>query len=157
MVFTAMIKYIHRLQSTDHGPGIKSLYSYSLQTTARGGRVFTTNTTANPTRMKTVDKEGVKKAVETGNPVIIDVRNPAELQGGTIPTSHNIPLPALSSALNLASEEFSQRYGFSKPASGSSLIFSCQKGVRAMSAAETAKGLGYDAICYSGSFNDWSQ
>jgi rhodanese-related sulfurtransferase len=99
----------------------------------------------------------VKKAVETGNPIIIDVRNPEELQGGVIPTAHNIPLSALSTALGLSSAEFSQRYGFNKPASGSSLIFSCQKGVRAMSAAETAKGLGYDSICYSGSFNDWSQ
>ncbi len=110
---------------------------------------------------------------------IIDVRQADEIQAtGLIPTSHNIPrtcwlhaakfanrtacLPttivaSVQRALQTATDDFEEEYGFAKPPPNGMVIFTCRSGARALTAAEAAKRAGYaNVYSYPGSWTEWA-
>ncbi|XP_065089201.1 uncharacterized protein LOC135710530 [Ochlerotatus camptorhynchus] len=91
--------------------------------------------------------------------LLIDVRRPDELAGtGTIPTSINIPLSIVGEELKLSPKEFESKYGRTKPAADSPLIFSCRSGVRAGEAANIASKLGFTNVKnYAGSWLEYAE
>lgn len=97
----------------------------------------------------------------THTPVLIDVREPAELTGtGIIPSAISIPLASQPDALYLTADEFETRFGFPKPRvdADRQLVFYCKAGVRAKAAAQLAVQAGYDPErvgVYMGSWLDW--
>ncbi|KAJ5085906.1 hypothetical protein N7532_010677 [Penicillium argentinense] len=99
----------------------------------------------------------------THTPVLIDVREPAELTGtGIIPHALSIPLASQPDALFLTADEFKTRFGFPKPLVDPKhqLVFYCKAGVRARAAAQLAVQAGYDPEqigVYDGSWLDWER
>ncbi|CAI7655136.1 unnamed protein product [Penicillium manginii] len=96
----------------------------------------------------------------THTPILIDVREPAELAQGIIPHALSIPLASQPDAMYLTPDEFETRFGFPKPAADgkTELVFYCKAGVRADAAARLAVQAGYDAEklgVYYGSWLDW--
>ncbi|KAK7792880.1 hypothetical protein R5R35_000432 [Gryllus longicercus] len=92
--------------------------------------------------------------------ILIDVRQPHELQEtGVLPTSINIPLNNLKTALeSLSSEEFQKKYGIPLPDKNAPLVFTCRSGNRSMKALLTALELGFkDAKHYAGGYLDWEK
>lgn len=107
---------------------------------------------------KIYDFEGIKKLVEKpdANKILIDVREPAELESYKMPTSINIPLQSAPGALGLPPDEFKEVFQFPKPKDDQELVFFCLKGIRAKAAEELARSYGYeDTGIYPGSINDW--
>ncbi|PKY04320.1 Rhodanese-like protein [Aspergillus campestris IBT 28561] len=105
-------------------------------------------------------------ASPTHHPILIDVREPAELTAtGIIPSAVSVPLGSQPDALFLTPEEFETRFGFPKPgmAEGESkdpVVFYCKAGVRARTAAQLAVQAGYDADrvgVYEGSWLEWAK
>ncbi|XP_049820335.1 rhodanese domain-containing protein CG4456-like isoform X2 [Aethina tumida] len=104
--------------------------------------------------------DDVFKLKDDPNVLIIDVREPSELQEtGSIPRSINIPLNDVESVLkDLPNNEFEEKYGRTKPDFNFPIIFSCRSGKRAGQALEIAKNLGYKNLSnYKGSWLDWAQ
>ncbi|CAI7610938.1 unnamed protein product [Penicillium pancosmium] len=96
----------------------------------------------------------------THTPILIDVREPAELAQGIIPHALSIPLASQPDAMYLTPDEFETRFGFPKPSADgeTELVFYCKAGVRADAAARLAVQAGYDAEkigVYYGSWLDW--
>lgn len=123
-----------------------------LKTTHLCLRALSTNTP------KIYDFNGIKKLVEKpdSTKVLIDVREPSELESYRMPTSINIPLQSAPGALGLPKEEFKEVFQFPKPEKDQELIFFCLKGIRAKAAEELARSYGYeDTGVYPGSINDW--
>lgn len=109
---------------------------------------------------KVYDFEEIKKLVEKpdSTKILVDVREPSELESYKMPTSINIPLQSAPGALGLPKEEFKQVFQFPKPEKDQQLIFFCLKGIRAKAAEELARSYGYeDTGLYPGSINDWLQ
>ena len=77
------------------------------------------------------------------NAYIVDVREPAEVLQGSIPSSVNLPLSVLADALHLGREPFRQKFGFEKPRLDQELVFYCRSGVRSTTACDVAKRNGY--------------
>ncbi|KAN0071507.1 Rhodanese-like domain containing protein [Elaphomyces granulatus] len=107
------------------------------------------------------------------SPVLIDVREPAELSAtGIIPGAVSVPLASQPDALFLTPDEFETRFGFPKPGVVATddgqgqqqqqyrdVVFYCKAGVRARSAAQLAIQAGYDpprVFVYDGSWLDWA-
>jgi rhodanese-related sulfurtransferase len=109
------------------------------------------------------------------SPVLIDVREPAELSAtGIIPGAVSVPLASQPDALFLTPDEFETRFGFPKPGvvatddgqgqqqqqrQDRDVVFYCKAGVRARSAAQLAIQAGYDpprVSVYDGSWLDWA-
>ncbi|CAK7262851.1 Thiosulfate sulfurtransferase rdl2, mitochondrial [Sporothrix epigloea] len=90
--------------------------------------------------------------------VIIDVREPAELQDtGRIPGSINIPIKTAPDGFFLPDEDFEDRFGFVRPDRDTEVIFYCRSGVRSRAAAGLAKEAGWTKVGeYPGSWLDWS-
>lgn len=109
---------------------------------------------------------------------IIDVREPAELEHGIIPSSHNVPrmyilfpmfrFSAWSLTLMCASlvgllpeafaktcEEFQTHHGFRKPDQHEKIILCCKSGVRSGSAAKYLAQLGYKDVYNYPGYMDW--
>ena len=63
-----------------------------------------------------------------GTAILVDVRNPNELQeDGKIPGSYNIALPELSEAFQLSDAEFKEKYGLDLPSKDNeNLILTCR-------------------------------
>ncbi|KAJ6102093.1 hypothetical protein N7486_004520 [Penicillium sp. IBT 16267x] len=99
----------------------------------------------------------------THSPILIDVREPAELNAtGIIPTAICIPLASQPDALYLTPDEFETRFGFPKPSvnEDQQMVFYCKAGVRARAAAQLAVQAGYDPESigvYDGSWLDWQK
>lgn len=101
------------------------------------------------------------------SPILVDVREPAELVStGIIPGAVAVPLASQPDALYLSPDEFESRFGFPKPGfeEGASptqpLVFYCKAGVRARTAAQLAEQAGYDPArigVYEGSWLDWEK
>lgn len=107
---------------------------------------------------KIYDFEGIKKLVEKpdSSKVLVDVREPSELEAYKMPTAINIPLQSAPGALGLPKEEFKEVFQFPKPDKDQELIFFCLKGIRAKAAEELARSYGYeDTGVYPGSINEW--
>ncbi|KAK9490648.1 Rhodanese-like domain-containing protein [Lipomyces doorenjongii] len=90
--------------------------------------------------------------------ILVDVREPAEVDQGFIPTAINIPYKSAPHALSLSEEAFEEQFGFQKPSKEKELIFYCLGGVRSNYAQELAGNFGYDKRGnYPGSWEDWLQ
>ncbi|XP_016118702.1 thiosulfate sulfurtransferase/rhodanese-like domain-containing protein 1, partial [Sinocyclocheilus grahami] len=91
-----------------------------------------------------VTYEQLKEMMSTGSVQLFDVREPEELEAGFIPGATNIPLGDVEQALRLNPHQFRERYGVPKPGlEDSDFVLYCQRGVRSLTALETAKDLGY--------------
>ncbi|KAL9083345.1 MAG: hypothetical protein Q9159_005853 [Coniocarpon cinnabarinum] len=102
----------------------------------------------------------VKQLSDTTSPdrILIDVREPAEVEAGRIPTAINIPISSQPDALMLPPEEFEDRFGFEKPSANKEVIFYCKAGVRSSAAAKLASQSGFTKIGeYRGSWLDWNR
>ncbi|VEN36216.1 unnamed protein product [Callosobruchus maculatus] len=91
---------------------------------------------------------------------IIDVREPTELQEtGVIPSSINIPLGELESALkDLNDGQFRDKFGRDKPGKQDLIIFSCLKGGRSTKAQEISQKLGYQKVSnFVGGWTEWAE
>lgn len=102
--------------------------------------------------------EDVKRLVENHpkSTVLVDVREPKELQTYRMPNSLNIPVQSAPGALALANEEFKHLFHFEKPDKDKELVFFCLKGIRAQAAEELARSYGYENTgVYPGSISEW--
>ncbi|XP_063823979.1 rhodanese domain-containing protein CG4456-like isoform X1 [Ostrinia nubilalis] len=117
----------------------------------------TLNKMVDPKRV--VGYEDMLKVIHQPEKVIIDVRNPDEVnETGKIPSSINIPLHTVQDVLtSMSDEQFKQQYQRNKPSSSDELIFYCRSGRRSTEALDKALKLGYaNSKTYLGSWNDWS-
>ncbi|BGP50560.1 hypothetical protein JCM10450v2_006479 [Rhodotorula kratochvilovae] len=88
--------------------------------------------------------------------LLIDVREPAEVALGSIPSSVNLPLSSFEKSLAMDEGDFTRVNGFHKPTKKQPMIFYCKAGVRAQTAVDLARSQGYKlARNYEGSYNDW--
>ncbi|XP_013110581.1 rhodanese domain-containing protein CG4456 [Stomoxys calcitrans] len=112
-------------------------------------------------KIEIVYYEFVKSLPNHPEMLLIDVREPLEIQQtGRIPTSINIPLSNVKSALgdDTTPEEFKSKYGRDKPLENTTVIFYCRSGRRSQQAAEFAVALGYTNVKnYKGSWIDWAE
>lgn len=106
----------------------------------------------------TYDELKPKTLSPSPDTVIVDVREPEELQQGFIPTAHNLPLThVLAGAFALDEATFEQKFGWKKPSKDQELIIYCKKGKRSGIATDWAKKGGYTNITeYRGSWLDWA-
>uniref|UniRef100_A0A8C2GXV8 Rhodanese domain-containing protein n=1 Tax=Cyprinus carpio TaxID=7962 RepID=A0A8C2GXV8_CYPCA len=89
-----------------------------------------------------VTYEQLKDMMSTGSVQLFDVREPDKLEAGFIPGASNIPY--VEQALRLNPDQFRERYGVPKPGlEDSDLVLYCQRGIRSLTALETARDLGY--------------
>jgi len=104
-----------------------------------------------------VSGEELKKLIDSnGEYVLIDVREPEELEMGKIPTSVNIPLDDLYDALEMSGEEFIDKYGIPKPDEGENMIYYCMTGNRSGIARQLSVTKGYlKSKNYMGSMVEW--
>ncbi|XP_015243889.1 PREDICTED: thiosulfate sulfurtransferase/rhodanese-like domain-containing protein 3 [Cyprinodon variegatus] len=104
-----------------------------------------------------VDYEQLKRLLAEGKTAVVDVREPWELREyGFIPGSVNVPLGQVSSALQLAPEEFREKYDGEMPRQTDNVVFVCLAGVRSKTALNTAASLGYrDVQHYPGGLQEW--
>lgn len=102
--------------------------------------------------------QDVKKLVqhpEQGK-VLVDVREPRELELYTMPSTINLPFQSAPSALSLSEDEFEDKFQAPKPKNNEELIFFCAKGLRARAAEELARSYGFENTgVYEGSISDW--
>lgn len=108
-----------------------------------------------------VDFDAVKKAVASGDVVILDVRGIDELkEGGKIKSANHLPITELPKALVMTTSEFKEKYGFDKPTKGKHYSTYCKMGGRALRAAEAlvaSEMVDKDKVSvYKGSFTDWT-
>ncbi|RZC33554.1 Rhodanese domain containing protein [Asbolus verrucosus] len=89
--------------------------------------------------------EEIKSLKSNKNALLIDVREPSELQQtGVIPESINIPLPILENVMKSSTQqEFRTTYNRNKPNMDTPLIFHCKGGKRSQQAVDIATKLGY--------------
>ncbi|XP_052413720.1 thiosulfate sulfurtransferase/rhodanese-like domain-containing protein 1 [Carassius gibelio] len=104
-----------------------------------------------------VTYEQLKIMISTGSVQLFDVREPDELEAGFIPGATNIPLGDMEQALRLNPDQFRERYSVPKPGiEDSGFVLYCQRGIRSLTALETARDLGYSkARHYAGGYNEW--
>ncbi|XP_026321916.1 thiosulfate sulfurtransferase/rhodanese-like domain-containing protein 3 isoform X2 [Hyposmocoma kahamanoa] len=108
---------------------------------------------------RVVSYEDMLKVINEPQKVIIDVRNPDEInRTGKIPSSINIPLGNVDQVLqSMSDEEFRKNFQRHKPSSEDELIFYCQSGRRSSEALDLALKLGFrKSKTYLGSWNEWS-
>lgn len=88
--------------------------------------------------------------------ILIDVREPSELETCVLPHSINLPLKTAPGALSLPPDEFQRVFGIEKPCKNKELIFFCAAGIRAQAAEELARSYGYEKTgIWPGSINEW--
>ncbi|XP_037816091.1 rhodanese domain-containing protein CG4456-like [Lucilia sericata] len=108
-----------------------------------------------------VTYEEIKKLTNQSAELLIDVREPKELQEtGKIPNSINIPLGQVGQELadSVDKAAFKAKYGRDKPEKNSEIIFHCRSGKRSQSAAELARTLGYENTKnYVGSWLEYAE
>lgn len=117
---------------------------------------------------KNVNKQQLKDLIdelkdsEERKIYVIDVRNSSEIEKtGKLEhsgvTAVNVPLSSLSSALQLDSDNFEEKYGFCYPDKKNDVIvFTCARGVRSSRASGLASKQGFLNVAnYTGGANDW--
>ena len=93
-----------------------------------------------------ISTDELRKLIDNnGDYVLIDVREPSELEYGMIPSAINIPLDDIE-------------FGIGRFDKNDNLIFYCRTGGRSHQATETAKRLGFsNPRNYKGSIWEWSK
>jgi rhodanese-related sulfurtransferase len=102
-----------------------------------------TSTAADPPQPKVYSYEDILAHTSSPsshpNRILIDVREPAELQAtGYIPTAINIPITSSPDAFFLPETEFEDRFGIPRPGPDTEVVFYCKAGVRSRAAARMA-------------------
>jgi len=110
----------------------------------------------------TVDYDELKFLLENDEILLIDVRNPEELEeDGEIDEAMSVPLPELKSALALSPEQLYGEYGLHHHgllSPSTPIVFSCLLGKRSGMACNIALEAGYTNVSnYTGGWRDWSQ
>ncbi|EGG20525.1 hypothetical protein DFA_00386 [Cavenderia fasciculata] len=134
---------------------IKKNYSSSTSSTSSSSSFdFKSNTTINKQQLEQLIKDGSKSKPSY---VLIDVRNPAEVQQtGVIKSAIHIPLGMLQALLMMSEEEYKEATDRDKFAIDDNIIFYCLKGVRSDMAAQMAKSMGFrHVVNYPGSAAEW--
>ena len=94
-----------------------------------------------------VDAVRAREVIETGDPIIVDVREQDEWDEGRIPGAVHVPRGHLESRIE----------GFA-PDRDHSIVVYCSAGNRSAFAAKTLEELGYtDVVSLSGGFTDWKR
>lgn len=89
-----------------------------------------------------LDREDIKKGLQDGSILLVDVREPHEFAAGHIPGAISHPLSSFDPS--------------SLP-EGKRIVFSCQAGVRSVRALEFAQAAGLNVReHYKGGFKDWA-
>ncbi|PVU96674.1 hypothetical protein BB559_002294 [Furculomyces boomerangus] len=104
----------------------------------------------------------VRKIIHGMTPIqyaLIDVREPAEVQEGKIPTSTNIPLGEVVDAFQSDEKSFAIKYGIPKPNPNVDVIFYCKSGFRSQKAFDAIEKLGLNLrlFNYKGSWSDYEK
>jgi rhodanese-related sulfurtransferase len=91
-----------------------------------------------------IDRDEVKRGLESGSMLVVDVREPHEFAAGHIPGSVSHPLSAFDPATLPVGQ-------------GKRIVFSCAAGIRSQRAIEFAQAAGLDLHeHYKGGFKEWS-
>jgi len=106
-----------------------------------------------------VEYEDVKNHLKNGTALVVDVRNPKELEvDGILQGSVLIPLNEIKTAFDLSPVVFMNRYKVKMPGIHDPIIFSCLIGKRSARAQEIVQFLGFkNTANYLGSFADWKK
>ena len=100
--------------------------------------------TADQVPIRNLDIADIRKGLEDGTILLVDVREPHEFMAGAIPGSLSMPL--------------SQFDAVALPSDRGRIVFSCAAGVRSVRAIELARAAGLDlAEHYAGGFKDWAR
>lgn len=88
--------------------------------------------------------------VQTGEMLIIDVRQPQEVAEAHLNarTFINIPLKELEAAFAKPSEDFKRLFSFDKPNKNDDIAFICRSGRRTKLALELMQQIGYPRSCH---------
>src|SRR3989442_8443898 len=94
-----------------------------------------------------VDAVRARELIETGDPVILDVREQDEWDEGHIPGALHVPRGNLESRIEGAAPDRER-----------AVLVYCSAGNRSAFAAKTLEELGYaDVVSLSGGFTDWKR
>ncbi len=95
--------------------------------------------------VKSLSTIGATRLINSGNPVLLDVRETAEYEGGRLPNAIHIPLSQLK-----------ERSGELAKFAGRPVVLYCERGQRARSAASTlARGGFGDVYELAGGIRAW--
>ncbi|XP_047362692.1 rhodanese domain-containing protein CG4456-like [Vespa velutina] len=106
----------------------------------------------------TVDYNDILQAQKDENVLIIDVREPSEIdETGKLPGSIHIPMGDVTSTLtNLSEEDFVKKFNRSKPHNDTKIILSCRSGKRSGMVQEELQKMGYESVYnYMGGWLNW--
>src|SRR5437667_2425320 len=99
------------------------------------------------TEIDEVDPVRARELIESGDPLIVDVREQDEWDEGHVPGAIHIPRGYLESRIESAAPDRSQQ-----------ILLYCSAGNRSAFAAKTLQELGYDEpVSVSGGFTDWKR
>ena len=114
-----------------------------------------------------VDVEFVKSHIRKPGTVIVDARAPVfydgpshgEHRAGHIPGAVNIPFNSVFNETNTlrATEELATLFRTAGVKPSDRVVVYCHIGQQATAVVFAARALGYDAVLYDGSFDDWSR
>jgi len=94
-----------------------------------------------------IDATQAREQIESGEPVVVDVREQEEWDEGHIPGAVHVPRGHLESRIERLA-----------PDTGRPVVVYCSAGNRSAFAAKTLAGLGYeDVVSLAGGFTDWKR
>ncbi|KAF7397212.1 hypothetical protein HZH68_008434 [Vespula germanica] len=106
----------------------------------------------------TVDYNDILEAQKNDSVLIIDVREPSEIdETGKLPGSVHIPMGDVANTLtNLSEEDFVKKFNKSKPNNNTKIILSCRSGKRSGMVQEELQKIGYENVYnYMGGWLNW--
>ncbi|KAL2733160.1 heat shock protein 67B2-like isoform X1 [Vespula maculifrons] len=106
----------------------------------------------------TVDYNDILEAQKNDSVLIIDVREPSEIdETGKLPGSIHIPMGDVTNTLtNLSEEDFVKKFNKSKPNNNTKIILSCRSGKRSGMVQEELQKIGYENVYnYMGGWLNW--
>lgn len=86
-------------------------------------------------KMRPISTLGVTRLINSGNPVLLDLRETSEFEGGSLPNALHIPLSQLK-----------DRAGELGKLTGRPLVVYCERGQRSRGAMATLSKLGFSEI-----------
>jgi len=116
---------------------------------------MSTEATCDPPDLDFAQFEAVRAA---GKAVLLDVRNPGELETeGTIPGGVNVPTPVFAAAFSAVTnlDDFRESFGIDRPAKSDHIVVYCKIGKRSMQAAKFLVSNGYTKVENYSGLDDW--